>query len=68
MEDNLTKLKAYACSNCGAKLVFSPSTQNLRCNYCGGNFDIEHPEDVKITNPEGIVPFKVDENEFKNPF
>ena len=60
-----TDLKLFGCKNCGAQLAFSPTTQGLKCNYCGGSFDIENPEDIKITEPEKIIPFSVDDNEFK---
>ena len=61
-----TDLKLFGCKNCGAQLAFSPTTQGLKCNYCGGSFDIENPEDIKITEPEKIIPFSVDEMSLRN--
>lgn len=31
----------YKCSNCGGELAFDPSSQKLRCPYCGESYDIE---------------------------
>ena len=31
----------YKCPNCSADLKFSPQTQRLTCEYCGGSFTME---------------------------
>ena len=31
----------YNCPNCNARLKFTPETQELSCEYCGGSFSVE---------------------------
>ncbi len=66
MESLLNKeeisLKAIKCKNCGAELYFDPNTQNTVCNFCGSHFEIENAIDEIISQPELIIPFKVDKN------
>lgn len=32
---------SYKCPQCGARLVYDGSSQDLHCEYCDGNFDVE---------------------------
>jgi DNA-directed RNA polymerase subunit RPC12/RpoP len=36
------------CSQCGAELEFKPTTQNLRCSYCGHSQHIEVSADAHV--------------------
>jgi DNA-directed RNA polymerase subunit RPC12/RpoP len=36
------------CSQCGAELEFRPTTQSLRCNYCGHSQHIEVSADAEV--------------------
>lgn len=39
----------FKCPNCGGELMFDPSTQQYKCEYCGSDFsqeDLEHMEHV----------------------
>jgi len=64
------EMKQITCKNCGAEVLFEPSTQMLICPYCGSSFDtnvIENvAESVKIIEPHGIIPFKVTKEMFQN--
>ena len=46
---------SYKCPSCGADLHFDPETQNLKCDYCLGNFteaDLETvTSDINYTTP-----------------
>lgn len=41
MELILLETAQYNCPNCNARLKFTPETQELSCEYCGGSFSIE---------------------------
>ena len=62
----------YNCPNCNARLKFTPETQELSCEYCGGSFTIEEiknlfadkEELIEGPAPEETVPSV--EEEFEN--
>lgn len=35
-----SKVRAFPCRSCGAKLSFAPGTETLKCPYCGAGNDI----------------------------
>ncbi len=39
--------KEITCNNCGAKLIFEPGTDNLKCEFCGAVNKIETDETEK---------------------
>ena len=60
-------LRKISCKNCSAELLFNPSTQMSNCNFCGAEYEIELAEEAKIEiNPDGLIPFKFDKEQFKN--
>ena len=64
MSENVL-LKKVSCQNCGAGLVFDPQTQMTDCNFCGSKFEIELSIDEEILIPDGILPFKVQKEEYE---
>lgn len=40
---------SYKCPNCGGELVFDPSAQNFKCEYCSSSFSQEELEAMKPT-------------------
>lgn len=63
METKL-QLKKISCSNCGAELMYDPGTQMTNCNFCGSKFEIEKATDEELILPDGIIPFKVQKEEY----
>lgn len=41
-----SKVRAFPCRSCGAKLSFAPGTETLKCPYCGTENDIPKSEDA----------------------
>ena len=41
-----SKVRAFPCRSCGAKLSFAPGTETLKCPYCGSVNDIPKTEDA----------------------
>lgn len=39
---------SYKCPNCGGELVFDPSAQNFKCEYCSSSFS---QEELEAMNP-----------------
>lgn len=37
----------FPCSSCGGNMVFDPSSQLLKCPYCGSTMDIQKRKDIK---------------------
>ena len=44
----------YNCPNCNARLKFTPETQELSCEYCGGSFTIEEIKNL-FADREDII-------------
>ena len=38
---------SYKCPNCGGELVFDPSAQNFKCEYCSNSFSQEELDAIK---------------------
>lgn len=38
---------SYKCPNCGGELVFDPSAQNFKCEYCSSSFSQEELDAIK---------------------
>lgn len=65
------KLNIYDCNNCGAELIYSPSIKNLKCNFCSSTFEIEDTKSKQLEYekkllPDKLIPFSVDEDQFKD--
>lgn len=41
-----SKVRAFPCRACGAKLSFAPGTETLKCSYCGTENDIPKSADA----------------------
>ena len=41
-----SKVRAFPCRSCGAKLSFAPGTETLKCPYCGTGNDIPKSADA----------------------
>lgn len=42
----------YKCPNCGAELVFDPSTQQINCEFCRSEFSVEKIKEMADTETE----------------
>ena len=40
-----SKVRAFPCASCGAKLSFAPGSSSLKCPYCGASNDIPQSDD-----------------------
>jgi DNA-directed RNA polymerase subunit RPC12/RpoP len=63
-ENSAPFLRESKCSNCGARIVFDPVNQVVRCAFCGSEFLAELPEEeasisVKLEGNQ-IAPVSVD--------
>lgn len=54
---------SYKCPNCDGELVFHPSSQNFRCEYCGSGFSPEEIEQFMPAVGEESVPASVSEEQ-----
>lgn len=59
-EKNLSGMKSYSCSSCGAKVTVSDNTIATECVYCGNKITIESTSNTVA--PDCIIPFKLDKN------
>ena len=46
LDQMTSKVRAFPCRSCGAKLSFAPGTETLKCPYCGSGNDIPKTEDA----------------------
>ena len=60
------KLNKIGCTNCGAEVLFDPGTQVLNCNFCGSTFEVEEAVEEKVITPDGILPFSIKKEMFRN--
>ena len=58
-----TEKKSFECKGCGAKLIFAPGLQSLKCDFCGTVFQLTADFDQILTTEQAsfIVPMKVEE-------
>ncbi len=46
LDQMTSKVRAFPCRSCGAKLSFAPGTETLKCPYCGTGNDIPKSDDA----------------------
>ena len=46
LDQMTSKVRAFPCRSCGAKLSFAPGTETLKCPYCGTENDIPKSKDA----------------------
>jgi len=46
LDQMTSKVRAFPCRACGAKLSFAPGTETLKCSYCGTENDIPKSADA----------------------
>ena len=46
LDQMTSKVRAFPCRSCGAKLSFAPGTETLKCPYCGTENDIPKSADA----------------------
>ena len=46
LDQMTSKVRAFPCRSCGAKLSFAPGTETLKCPYCGTGNDIPKSGDA----------------------
>lgn len=57
---------SYKCPNCEGELIFDPSSQNYKCEYCISSFSLEELEQMKPeTTTEQVVEIEQPEMEKK---
>ncbi len=44
--DDVLEASQYKCPNCSAELIFSPETQQLKCEYCRSSFTAEQIKEI----------------------
>lgn len=54
----------YKCPNCGAELVFDPSTQQINCEFCRSEFTVEKIKEIYAA----IEPDSPEETALKKDF
>lgn len=52
----------FECTGCGASMSYDASAQTLRCPFCG-NTKLERGSDEKVLKPQGVVPFKISQDQ-----
>ena len=45
LNEMISKVRAFPCTSCGAKLSFQPGSKTLKCPYCGSSNDIPDSDD-----------------------
>ncbi len=51
LDEMVSKVRAFPCTSCGAKLSFEPGSKTLKCPYCGTSNEIpESDEGVEELN------------------
>lgn len=55
------EVSVVKCDACGAQTVVEKYQTALYCSYCGSSHVLESKQSAGI-KPEGIIPFKIDEN------
>ena len=48
LDQMTSKVRAFPCRSCGAKLSFAPGTETLKCPYCGTENDIPTSDDTVV--------------------
>ena len=48
LDQMTSKVRAFPCRSCGAKLSFAPGTETLKCPYCGTENDIPASDDTVV--------------------
>lgn len=60
--------KVIDCSGCGSQIMIEDNTVSVRCNFCGSEKVNETAVDKNLIQPQGIIPFKIDNKEAKQKF
>jgi DNA-directed RNA polymerase subunit RPC12/RpoP len=56
-------LRTFSCRACGAPYILPPESLSLTCPHCGSVYVIEHSDTQELIPPDGILPFRVSEEE-----
>ena len=67
-QDDINVVKSFECPFCGAKVEYDPATRIQTCAYCGSQMIIEGYSGDNNSQPQGIIPFVVDENRAQELF
>ena len=59
--------RIFVCKGCGAKLIFAPSLQSLKCEYCGTIAQLTADNDhiLQVDQASLIVPMRVEEEKLE---
>ena len=52
---------SYVCPSCTAPLSFTPGSENIKCEYCGGEFTIKEVEDFFAAKEEKAVEERLEQ-------
>ena len=56
-------MQAFSCDGCSASYLLAPETLSVSCPYCQSSFVVQQSETRNLVPPQGIVPFKVGQEE-----
>jgi Zn finger protein HypA/HybF involved in hydrogenase expression len=54
-------MPVVTCDGCGAVMLLAPQALSGTCPHCGSHFAIETRRELQLLEPEGLLPFRVDE-------
>lgn len=60
-------IKVYVCPQCGGSIYTTDSTAATFCSFCGASVVLEC-RDAEYEQPDGIIPFRVTQNEAKEAY
>jgi hypothetical protein len=56
------------CNCCGAQTTFSSNVHSANCDFCGSPITVGGDASSKRIKPQGVIPFKVTQEEGRNKF
>lgn len=60
--------KVVDCTRCGAQLMMEEDQVATRCNFCGSEKVNESAQQKNMLQPQGIIPFKIHQQEANDKF
>lgn len=56
----MDNIQSYKCPCCGAPLVFNGANQNLHCESCGTDFELDTMQQLDEANQNGMTSSNYD--------
>jgi len=60
--------KQIACRTCGANTTIPPEQVTVQCDFCGSREINEEAYDAKTIQPQGVLPFKLEQKKAEEIF